>query len=228
MKKLLVSLMVGLMSMSTVLAAADKSAQAACHAAAVLRSQGKHVEAQAAFEKVIKDYPKASVSALANAQHGRIGAMISRSGKNAATCKELVRVLQADEPCGKASMESVKRALIKRAISAAKRELRARGKSFVTGADGVNPAEKLVQPVVDALNAPACKGINKAFSNIGISIDPFDCTALVETINTWKAQMLEDKVTIKGNWIGKTILVLGIDGYNKFVDIYNNGTGDIK
>ena len=82
MKKVVIGLMVGLMSIGMVLAQdiKDDPAQVAFDAAKVLFTAKDYIKAQAAFEKVIKDYPNASGKILANAQM-HIGHSLYRQGK---------------------------------------------------------------------------------------------------------------------------------------------------
>ena len=143
--------------------------------------------------------------------------------------EDMVSLLMAVEPMAITDAESAKRAIKTRVVDMARASLRAEGKSFVMK-NGVNPLVAKVQPVVDALNAPACEGLEAALRGLGATIQDVDRTELKKVSDAWRAQIMRGDVT--GNeaarLLGKISVVLGSDGYNGFVDEYNNGKASRK
>ena len=102
--------------------------------------------------------------------------------------------------------------------------------TFVPCPGGVNPLVAKVQPVVDALNAPACEGLESALRALAADVRDVDRVDLKKLGDTWRAQVMRGDVL--GNdaarLLGKIAVVLGADGYNRFVDEYNNGKAGSK
>jgi hypothetical protein len=140
------------------------------------------------------------------------------------TTDDLVAFLLAPEPLGLTETETGKRMIKARMIEPARATLRVEGKSFVVK-DGVNPLVAKVQPVVDALNAPACEGLEAALRALGLDVCDHDRADLKKVGDTWRVQVMRGDIS--GNdaarLLGKISIVLGADGYNRFVDEYNNG-----
>jgi len=144
----------------------------------------------------------------------------------AATEDELVRYLLAAENMRLPEVETCKRVLKDRAVCLARMKLRAEGKSFVVK-NGVNPLPDKVLPVVTALNAPACAGLEDALRGLGATVQDVDRQALRDLAAVWQPKMLSGEMgpTEAAFALGKLAVVLGPDAYNHFVDVYNNGTG---
>ena len=138
---------------------------------------------------------------------------------------ELVRYLLAPECMSLGSTDKCKRAIKERAVTLARVKLRAEGKSFVVK-DGVNPLVAKVQPVVDALNAPECAGLEAALRGLGSSVTNVDRKGMDDLVAAWQPKMMSGEMP-PGDVsciLGKVSVALGPDGYNRFVDAYNNGT----
>ena len=84
----------------------------------------------------------------------------------------------------------------------ARHELRAEGKSFVVK-DGVNPLVAKLQPVVDAMNAPECKGLEAALRAIGGDVVDQDRTAARVLVTQCAEEVMA------GDMQGKDAAVLG-------------------
>jgi len=137
---------------------------------------------------------------------------------------DLAAWLLAPEPMALSDADAVKRSIKEHAIVLARAVLRADGKSFVAK-DGVNPLAAKVQPVVDALNAPACDGLETALRGLGADVRDYDRSSLVKFADTWREPIMRGDLSASeaGRYLGKMAIVLGTDGYNRFVDEYNNG-----
>jgi hypothetical protein len=137
---------------------------------------------------------------------------------------DLVRLLLAPEPMGLKESERAKQAIKERAVKLARVKLREEGGSFVV-VDGVNPMVERVAPVVQALNAPACTGLEGALRGLGVDMADAGRGTLLELAAGWREKMLlgEMSGSDMAGLLGKLAVVLGPDGYNAFVDEYNNG-----
>jgi hypothetical protein len=125
-----------------------------------------------------------------------------------------------------------KQRIIVQAVSYAKLSLRSKGKSFVsqitTNSSGVkvviNPVDQEMKPVVDALNAPKLVGLEAALTAIGV-----DVNGIVRNEAIWNSIESEKDAIFYGtkdphpSLDGGTILLLGPEGYNAWVKIYNEG-----
>jgi len=133
---------------------------------------------------------------------------------------------------------TVAASILDAATTAAKKKLRQEGKSFVvytvTTTNGtnivktvVNPLTDKVQPVVTAMNAPLAIGLEKSFADLGINL--VDATASRNAFKTW-ADAYADKI-MNGEipvanlpaYLPAIKVALGVEGYNKWIDVYNNG-----
>jgi hypothetical protein len=119
-----------------------------------------------------------------------------------------------------------------RAILLAKRQLRKEGKTFVAKTVDVggkktvvNPLDDLVKPVVDALNAPAFEGIEKALTAIGDGsiTGTFDRVALRAAASKYQDRVMNGEIEPTRDILLKIETALGIDAYNKWIEEYNNG-----
>jgi hypothetical protein len=137
---------------------------------------------------------------------------------------DLVRLLLAPEPMGLKESERAKQAIKDRAVKLARVKLREEGGSFVV-VDGVNPMVERVAPVVQALNAPVCTGLEGALRGLGVDVADAGRGALLELAAGWREEMLlgEMSGSDMAALLGKLAVVLGPDGFNAFVDEYNHG-----
>ncbi|MFZ4397936.1 MAG: hypothetical protein ACOYOU_20180 [Kiritimatiellia bacterium] len=139
---------------------------------------------------------------------------------------DLAAVLLADEPLGFAwGPADVAQYLLGKATQTAKKALRDEGKSFVVK-NGVNPLAERIKPLVDALNAPLAVGLEAALGQCGIQVanqDPVRAklqTAAAE----FARKVLYGELSADPNACLPVVRVaLGVEGYNKFIDEYNNG-----
>ena len=142
---------------------------------------------------------------------------------------ELLRCLLAPEGLTLTAAESFKKAIKERAVTLARTKLRAEGKSFVVKS-GVNPLVVMVQPVVTALNAPECAGVEAALRDLGSTVQDIDRKVLRELVAAWQPRMMSGEMgpAEVNQVLGKIAVALGPDAYNRFVDAYNNGTSGGK
>lgn len=143
--------------------------------------------------------------------------------------EDLVRYLVAPEGLTLGNAEKCKKAIKERAVALARVRLRASGKSFVVK-DGVNPLVVMVQPVVAALNAPECAGVEGALRELGSTVADCDRAAMREAVAGWKPKVLSGEMgpTAVNAVLGKIAVELGPDAYNRFVEVYNNGSAGAK
>jgi hypothetical protein len=111
------------------------------------------------------------------------------------------------------------------AVAQAKPYLRKKGKSFVAKEkDGkkINPIEDAIKPVVDALNAPELAGLEAALRELGFNVADVPRTNTVEATRIAEEVML-GKLDLKTSRVNRIMVLLGPDGYNKWVKKYNDG-----
>lgn len=140
--------------------------------------------------------------------------------------EDMVRWLVAGEPMDLATAQRIKEMIKERAVSLARLKLRAEGKTFVTK-DGVNPMVAKVAPVVDALNRSECAGLEDALRGLGCKLQDVDRTELRTASKGWQDEVMRgDRLgAALPPVLGRVAVALGADGYKRFVDDYNNGTG---
>jgi hypothetical protein len=116
------------------------------------------------------------------------------------------------------------------AVKLARRKLFSQGKSFVPGKDGRNPLEPLVQPVITALNAPACAGLLEAMESLGMDATNGGVLPPVEAAYRQEAGKLAELTRKTRNEViaedapraqARLLLLLGVEGYNAFVKQFN-------
>lgn len=111
------------------------------------------------------------------------------------------------------------------AVRLARERLRAEGLSFVVHG-GVNPIAERVRPVVEALNAPECRGLEASLRALGCDVADRDRSDLRRVAGEWRQAIMRDGAGVYVHMmLGKISVALGPEGYNRFVDAYNNGTG---
>ena len=139
---------------------------------------------------------------------------------------DLVRVLMAPEPMAMQLARTARTALNRAALPLARTALRNAGESFVVR-DGVNPLIELVRPVVEALNAPGCAGLEAAFRALGVDVPDVERDALEALAAQWRDELMSGELAGGGASaiLGKLSVALGVDGFNAFVEVYNEGTG---
>ena len=109
-------------------------------------------------------------------------------------------------------------------------KLRAEGKSFVMK-DGVNPLTAKVAPVVAALNAPACQGIEEALKALdGVSPQAMEREPLQKVAAVWEQQIMQGDISTPAaaRLLGRIAVARGVEGYNRFVTEYNDGKAALK
>ena len=87
------------------------------------------------------------------------------------------------------------------------------------------PLAVRVEPVVTALNAPECAGLEAALRSVGIDAADADRAALRAAAAGWQALILSGELTgpVMAAYLGKLCVALGVEPYNAFVDEYNHG-----
>jgi hypothetical protein len=140
-----------------------------------------------------------------------------------------IRILAS---CGRVSLADVaalKEVVKKHAVQQARLHLFAQGKTPVSK-DGVNPLTVVMDPVIAALNGPACAGLIEALAVIGITdltdggvlpaFVPPDAKRIGELTDSARQAVV---ATGDAGAQGQLLLLLGVDGYNGFVRQFNEG-----
>ena len=114
--------------------------------------------------------------------------------------------------------------LLNCAPDAIKHKIRGEGRSFVTK-DGINPIQVFVDKLVDAFNAPRLTGFDAALRECGMDYGLVFEEKLLssEEVDTLKMKVLNGDVPFDASFGQKLRTHLGVDGYNKFVKLYNEG-----
>jgi hypothetical protein len=157
-----------------------------------------------------------------------------------ADVQDILEMVYAPEWSMNASQFNWMRERIKNvALIAARKQIRAEGKSFVsytvvsTNEDGkvsstvVNPLVERMKPVIDAFNQPCWNDLGTALDGLGLENPALTCN-----LRTWtgytelKASILSGDVlaTDNPNWLPKLVFIMGVDDYNAFVSAYNGGS----
>ena len=134
-----------------------------------------------------------------------------------------------------AQMNAVKEAVKDRCAAGVKGLLRKEGKTFVarsvvtTNAAGnvtsvlSNPIEARLRPVVDALNAPECGGLEAALRSFGFEVRDMDRTKLRNDVRKYADAIMNGETPANPANDGSIAVLLGPDGYNAWVKAYNEG-----
>lgn len=134
-----------------------------------------------------------------------------------------------------AQMNAVKEAVKDRCAAGVKGLLRKEGKTFVartlvtTNAAGVvtsalsNPIEARLRPVVDALNAPECEGLEAALRSFGFEVGDMDRAKLRNDVRKYADAVMNGDLPADPANDGSVAVLLGPDGYNAWVKAYNEG-----
>ena len=134
-----------------------------------------------------------------------------------------------------AQMNAVKEAIKDRCAAGVKGLLRKEGKTFVartvatTNAAGnvtsalSNPIEARLRPVVDALNAPECEGLEAALRSFGFEVRDMDRTKLRNDVRKYADAIMNGETPANPANDGSIAVLLGPDGYNAWVKAYNEG-----
>jgi len=187
-------------------------------------------EAKAGFEKMVYDlvpvrFPGTPVFGRHYVKHVVLegGAFVSAR----TDVKDMVELLLAPEPLEMRYTSATKKAIKDAAVVMARMKLRADGKSFVVK-DGVNPLSEAIRPVVEALNAAGCVGIESALRALGAEVPDMDRSGLVALAAKWQEDLMAGRMSSgrAADISGKLAVALGVDGFNAFVNVYNNGTGE--
>ena len=135
---------------------------------------------------------------------------------------DLVPLLLAPEAASMDDAILYKRLIKEKAIAYARKKLRLEGKTFVVGADGINPLTVKMQPVVDALNAPVCDGLELALRNLGANVPNVGRDSLRAQAGQWQEKIMYGDMSPILH-LGKIMIYLGSTEYNIWANKYNKG-----
>lgn len=126
----------------------------------------------------------------------------------------------------------IKQYLMDKSLPLIRRTLRSQGKTFVTKmiveggkTNAVNPMQPLMDRISAALNAPYYKGLAEELMAMGAVIpNPPDWSAVAASVSAWKDKLMNDGEGFDSPWAIRAKSLLGVQGYNDFINVYNNGT----
>ena len=129
--------------------------------------------------------------------------------------------------------DAIKKYIMDRSLPLIRRTLRAQGKTFVTQmvveggkTNAVNPMQPFIDRISVALNAPCCKGLEDALTPIGVVIEkPMDWSGVTASVTAWQDKLMNDGEGLGSGWANRAKTVLGVQGYNDFIKVYNEGEG---
>ena len=129
------------------------------------------------------------------------------------------------EKMAAASALMCKQAIKDRATALARIQLRGMANPPPASSNGVSVVATMIAPVVIALNAPMCTGLETALQALGSPVTNVDRSALPALAATWQTNALNSvsspaKVAAQ---LGKISVVLGVDAFNAWVNLYNAG-----
>jgi hypothetical protein len=140
-----------------------------------------------------------------------------------------IRILAS---CGRVTPGEVavyKEIVKKHAVQQARLKVFGEGKTLVSKG-GANPLAGLVEPVITALNGPACAGLIEAMAALGVTdltengeLPAFVKPGAVEIEAMTAAARQAVVATGSPAAQGQLLLLLGVDGYNAFVKQFNEG-----
>lgn len=156
-------------------------------------------------------------------------AMMSKPANAPLNIMSVIRILVSCEKASPDYVAQYKECVKQYAMSRARLQLFDDGKSLVSK-DGKNPLAVLMDPVIAALNGPACQGLIEALVAIGVSdltdggilpaFKPPDSKTITEWTDTAKRVVV---ATGNNQYNGQLLILLGVDNYNAFVKQFNEG-----
>jgi hypothetical protein len=139
----------------------------------------------------------------------------------------LTAILDGNPQKSMAEVMRIKNTIKNLSIAQSKIFLRNSGKSFVEQ-NGVNPIQTIIQPVINALNAPLCTGLESALSTLGFATTNIDRTALTNDVAAYKDDIFYGRQDANPLVNGSILILLGADGYNQWVNLYNGTTTSVS
>lgn len=160
------------------------------------------------------------------ANKGKLPASYSHLFTNINTCVALLLDGGLDKPINE--VDNAKREIAYKLTKQIKIYLRKNNKSFVSivGPDGkvsVNPIADCSKPIIDALNAPQCIGLEAELRKIGFEVDNFDRTRLNALMPKYMDDIMYGEIPYARDTVGSILIYLGVDEYNAWVNEYNTG-----
>lgn len=129
---------------------------------------------------------------------------------------------------GRINPNVAKRRILEVALGAIRRDIRKKGGTFV-GKEGNARVQDALNLVAAKLNAPRFAGAKEALEPLGIAVEWDFALARFpkdREIAELKRKILLGDVYFSGNYQQMLSVVMGVEGYNEFVRIYNEGSGD--
>ena len=180
--------------------------------------------AQMASNAVPSTYPLTPVGGMLGVKYGILQG-INWSNPAGATEQELVNYLLAPEPMKATDVIPCKRAIKDKATALARIQLRAMPNPPPASSNGISSVSIMITPVVDALNAPLCVGLEPALRGLGgvsTNVDRSQLTGLCATWTNAAMQSLAVPSEVSAQ-LGKISVVMGPDAFTAWAAVYNRG-----
>lgn len=115
-----------------------------------------------------------------------------------------------------------KSAILKKAVTPTKKQLRSEGKTFVAK-DGKNPVQDRLDALTKALDSARMENVSNAFASCGIkfTVEPEKILPSFDEVEKLRQDIYEGSVDFTAHNKAILLVGLGVTGYNEFVKKYN-------
>ena len=151
---------------------------------------------------------------------------------NKISANDLIEYLKSGE-FKSSDIQKINESLKNAGLKVVKKWLRKNGKSFVAKKDAKgniidNPLTAPMKELTDALNGAKYAGLNEWSTKYGANWETVEFPWLLsdEKIDVLKEEILIDDQSFSDENIKQLRLALGVDGFNAFVKLYNDGVSE--
>lgn len=151
---------------------------------------------------------------------------------NKISANDLIEYLKSGE-FKSSDIQKINESLKNAGLKVVKKWLRKNGKSFVAKKDAKgniidNPLTAPMKELTDALNGAKYAGLNEWSTKYGANWETVELPWLLsdEKIGVLKEEILIDEQSFSDENIKQLRIALGVDGFNAFVKLYNDGVSE--
>ena len=151
---------------------------------------------------------------------------------NKISANDLIEYLKSGE-FKSSDIQTINESLKNAGLKAVKIWIRKKGKSFVAKKDAKgniidNPLTAPMKELTDALNGAKYAGLNEWSTKFGANWETVELPWLLsdEKIGVLKEEILIDEQSFSDENIKQLRIALGVDGFNAFVKLYNDGVSE--